>query len=249
MFLIGCSSKITLKTFAENNDGENITIAILDTGINPVIYEMYRHKIITYDAVLDIEAIVSDTIQHGTSMAVICLNEYNESIQINGISSKSNIIIIKIFNDLGVCKDEYLANGINYAVNKGADVINFSIGGFGSYPLAEEAIKFAYENNILMFAAYEENKSKISFPAISQFVLSVGEGNFVNIFTPQLEMETIKIIDETIIYVHEKCESVSTIVVSSIVAGLLGKMENEKKEVFRKELFIKSYTFEKLLNY
>lgn len=106
---------------------------------------------------------VSDTHSHGTHVAGIIAAENNNMIGIAGTSTGSKIIPIKI---TGRNDGIELSKAILYAVKRGADVINMSIGVTDDVPEFRNAIKIASQNGIIIVAsAGNESKHSYKLPA------------------------------------------------------------------------------------
>lgn len=72
---------------------------------------------------------------------------------------------------------EQIALGIKYAADKGAKVINLSLGG-GYSRVLEFALKYAADKNVLIAAASgNDGENALSYPASSKYVMSVGATN------------------------------------------------------------------------
>lgn len=126
--------------------------------------------------------------RHGTSIAGIIAAQSNNSKGIVGITSMNNC-------DNGICDlmainasirvpygDGFEARvgidktveGILYAVNNGADVINLSFEDPNKYAALEDAINYAYSKNVVVCAAAGNGASNIPcYPAAYDHVISV----------------------------------------------------------------------------
>lgn len=154
--------------------GENINIAILDTGID------YTHKDLTErvkgganfttDNILD----YMDKNGHGTFVAGIIGATKNGS-GIIGVAPKANLYAVKILNDQGKGNPLWIKNGINWSVNNGIQIISMSLGYDKDSPETYEAVKEAYKKGIIMVAATgnDPTKSLIDFPARYPEVIGV----------------------------------------------------------------------------
>jgi subtilisin family serine protease len=67
-----------------------------------------------------------------------------------------------------------VAEGIVWAVEQGADVINLSLGLSGSSRLLEYATYYAYQQDVALIAAAGNTNSAILYPAAYPWVLAVG---------------------------------------------------------------------------
>lgn len=106
-----------------------------------------------------------DSHGHGTHIAGI----------IHNVAPEVSFMVLKYFDPKSL-SDKNITNtvrAIDYAVNNGAQIINYSGGGFGKNPLEERAIKRAKDKNILFVAAAgneSTNSDKDSFyPASYDF--------------------------------------------------------------------------------
>ena len=88
---------------------------------------------------------------HGTHVSGIIGAERNNDLGMNGIADEVEIMAIKVVPD-GDERDKDVANGIRYAVDNGALVINMSFGkGYSPEKfLVDEAMKYAAKHDVLL---------------------------------------------------------------------------------------------------
>lgn len=105
---------------------------------------------------------------HGTHVAGIVAAKRNNGLGIDGIADNARIMMIAVVPANGDERDKDVANGIRYAVENGAKVINMSFGKRLS-PFKEQvdaAIRFAEEHDVLIVHAAGNNGENIdSIPA------------------------------------------------------------------------------------
>jgi Subtilisin-like serine proteases len=92
---------------------------------------------------------------HGTQCAGIIAALRNNSIGSNGITNSVEIMPIRIFTLISDEHDKDVANGIRYAVDNGAQIINMSFGKKFS-PMktwVDDAMKYAEQKGVLLIAA------------------------------------------------------------------------------------------------
>lgn len=106
---------------------------------------------------------------HGTHVAgIIAANRHND-LGIMGVADNVSIMVVRIVPE-GDERDKDVANGIRYAVDNGARVINMSFGkGFKSdKKVVDEAVKYAQEKGVLLVHAAgndnENNDDSDNFP-------------------------------------------------------------------------------------
>ncbi|TCL45811.1 subtilase family protein [Thermolongibacillus altinsuensis] len=85
---------------------------------------------------------------------------------------------IKVLNSEGYGSSFDVAKGIIWAVDHGARVINLSLGNYQPSELLQEAVRYAYDRDVVLIAASGNDYSaQPSFPAAYPEVLSVGAVN------------------------------------------------------------------------
>lgn len=153
---------------------ENDTIvAIIDSGIDDDILEHLGSRVTsTYNAT-DNSSNVNDYNGHGSSIA--SLIAYNDADFYQGINVFSNLIIIKVVDDFGLIKPEYISKGIIYAADNGANVINISLGMYDYSTEVEYAIEYAHNSNVIVVSPFSDGISDVElYPSRFEGVISVG---------------------------------------------------------------------------
>ncbi|WP_104138929.1 S8 family serine peptidase [Arthrobacter sp. ZGTC131] len=150
--------------------GSGIRVAVLDSGVatdNPDISPK-----VVLRANFSSSATDEDNYGHGTHVAGIVAATHNTS-GVAGVCPGCTILAGKVLNDSGVGSSSGLANGINWAVNNGAKVINMSIGVQASRTL-ETAVKNAWSKGVVLVAAAGNggNQAKI-YPGAYSNVIAV----------------------------------------------------------------------------
>jgi serine protease len=119
---------------------------------------------------------VEDSPTHGTHVAGIASATTNNSIGIAGLGYNLTIMPIKASrHDLTDEVIVYGYDGIIYAADNGADIINCSWGGFGFSNAEQEAIDYAVSKGaVVVGAAGNDGVNEIIYPAAYKGTLSVG---------------------------------------------------------------------------
>ena len=91
---------------------------------------------------------------HGTHVAGIIAAKRNNNIGINGVADNVQIMSLRVVPN-GDERDKDVANGIRYAVDNGAKIINMSFGKgyFYNKEAVDEAIRYAQEKDVLLVHA------------------------------------------------------------------------------------------------
>ncbi|ADD27640.1 S8 family serine peptidase [Meiothermus ruber] len=158
--------------------GEGVTVAIIDDPADvthPDLAANWAGK--AYDPVTDttytsaqdwltfIQGLgaLADT-SHGTFVAST-VSAPKDGRGIAGLAPKSKFLPVAIFQP-GYVGDFYVARGVVWAVNRGAQVLNNSWGGLGYGNLVKEAFDYALANGVVVVAsAGNSYKDEISTPA------------------------------------------------------------------------------------
>lgn len=91
---------------------------------------------------------------HGTHVAGIIAAIRNNNLGVRGVADNVRIMIIRVVPD-GDERDKDVANGIRYAVDNGATVVNMSFGKAFTFnkQVVDEAVKHAAEKDVLLVHA------------------------------------------------------------------------------------------------
>lgn len=149
-----------------------IKIAILDTGIDQN-HEDLKLKIVANKNFTNSKT-VDDLYGHGTHVAGIAAAITNNAIGVAGVGYDSSLMNVKVLDDRGSGFYSWVANGIVWAVDNGAKVINMSLGGSSPSSVLEEAINYAWSKGVVIVAAAGNNGSNSpSYPAYYPNVIAV----------------------------------------------------------------------------
>jgi thermitase len=127
-----------------------IRVAVLDTGIDDSHSDLSGQ--VAAETNIATSGKPSDSHGHGTHIAgIIAAKDNNNGII--GIAPNCELLNVKVADDMGRCQASDLAEGIVWAVDNGADVINVSIEIREPYSKLEKAINYAWEQGSLVVAA------------------------------------------------------------------------------------------------
>ena len=161
-----------------------IIIAIIDEGVDLNHPDLKDKLAAGYDATGNgTGGAPSGDDAHGTNCAGIAAAITDNSLGIAGVAWEAKIMPIRIAYGDGaggwVTQDSWIADGINWAVNHGADVLSNSWAGGGASTIITNAIENAKSNGrngkgaVVVFAA-GNNNSSVEYPAYLSNVLAVG---------------------------------------------------------------------------
>jgi serine protease len=121
-----------------------------------------------------------DRLGHGTFVAGILAEATNNHFGLTGLAYKASIMPVRVLDSSGAGTSNTIAEGIRYAVQHGAQVINLSLefppGTTASQiPELTAAIAFAHARGVIVVAsAGNDYDSSVDFPAAEPDVISVG---------------------------------------------------------------------------
>ncbi len=154
------------KELHKHSTGQTQTIAIIDSGINPLYSENLKFEKSLVDQT------VEDTNGHGTMMYSI-IKGIDDNLE--GISPNAQIIVIKVMNDDESVTPTTIRKAIDLVTQKGATIINLSIASHFEDEEITETIKLAVNKGITIVASSGDyGNTELMYPAILDEVISVG---------------------------------------------------------------------------
>lgn len=143
----------------------DVIIAIVDTGIDPGHPDL-ADKLLPGHDFANSDSDARDDNGHGTHVAGIAAAITDNGAGVAGICRRCRILPVKALSAGGSGSNSAIANGIVWAANAGAKVINLSLGGPYSSNTLREAVDYAHERGALVVAAAgNSNTSQCGYPA------------------------------------------------------------------------------------
>ena len=156
-----------------NTGSDDVIIAILDTGMSLSHTELATRFVPGYD-LINGDDDPSDDHGHGTHVAGIIAAQMDNNVGIAGVCPNCRIMPVKVLDKQNLGSWSTVAEGIIYAVDHGAQIINVSLGGVKPSPTVAEAVAYAASNDVLIVAAAGNAQSTDPFyPAAYDHVLAV----------------------------------------------------------------------------
>ena len=143
----------------------SVLVAVVDTGIYWYHPDLAAHYVpLGYDWVNNDPDPMDDN-GHGTHVAGIIGAVINNSLGIAGLAQVT-IMAEKVLDANGEGSMSNVALGIIHAVDRGAKIINLSLGSTETSELLHEAVKYAYDYGVLVVAAAGNDATNAkSYPA------------------------------------------------------------------------------------
>lgn len=151
-------------------DACKVIVGFVDTALQPM-GEQYEPFIKERVSLTGQSSADNSSPTHATAM----VNAYFQALRASGRTSSSvPIISVDVFGGGDAANTFNVAKGMILAANKGATVINASLGGYGDSGLLRDAVKQLAAHNIPVFAAVGNDASRSAFfPAAYPEVISV----------------------------------------------------------------------------
>lgn len=149
----------------------SVTIAILDTGVDLDRPELAANLVPGRDVANDDDE-PRDRNGHGTFVAgLVASNGF-----LTGVCPLCSVMPIKVVADGSTEAPKFdSAQGIVWAVDNGADVVNLSFGGSERSGVQEDAVRYALQRGVVVVAAAGNEASDVEqFPAAYDGVIAVG---------------------------------------------------------------------------
>ena len=128
-----------------------VKIAILDSGIDQD-HEDLSSKIIDQKDFTD-SGTVDDLYGHGTHVGGIAAAVTGNTTGVAGVGHDSSLMNGKVLGDSGSGAYSWVANGITWATDNDAEVINMSLGGSRKSSALEDAVNYAWGKGVVLVAA------------------------------------------------------------------------------------------------
>ena len=147
--------------------GRGVKVAILDSGVdrlNDSLDGVFIEEV-------DLVGTAEESKGHGTAIASIIAG--SKSTQL-GLAPAVSLLSIRVLDEQGIGNSFTVAQGIVEATNRGANVINLSLGGTKRSEVMKNAVDYAHENGVLIVAAVgNEGVGEVSYPAKFENVIGV----------------------------------------------------------------------------
>jgi subtilisin family serine protease len=163
----------------ETKGTETVTIAIIDTGVDLLHPDLKNKMKSSGRDYINNDFDATDDHGHGTIVAGIAAAETNNNEGIAGVAWNCKILPVKVAGADGLGSEDKVADGIRWAVDNGAGVINISMGSVEPSLLIRDAVKYAYEKNVVVVVSAGNGNGRVEYPAAyDEYVLAVAATDY-----------------------------------------------------------------------
>ncbi len=165
----------------DQNSGSGVIVAVLDVGVAYEDFDVYAQApdlaqtnfVPGYDFINN-DAHPNDDNGHGTHVAGTIAQSTNNNLGVTGVAYNCSIMPVKVLDAAGSGATDVIANGIYFAADNGAKVINMSLGSSFSSTIMEEACIYAKNKGVIIIcAAGNSGRKVLEYPAAYNSTVSV----------------------------------------------------------------------------
>lgn len=167
--------KFNIPTIWNNSQGENVTVAVLDTGCD-LDHSDLRDNLLNGKNFIEKNSSPLDRAGHGTHVSST-IAAINNGYGMVGVAPKTKIVPVKVLNDNGNGSVGSIVDGIYWSSDhKDVNFLTMSLGSSGSHPDIEKAINHANSKGKIVFCAAGNSgpNSDIMYPAKYKNTIAIG---------------------------------------------------------------------------
>ncbi|EYF04026.1 S8 family peptidase [Chondromyces apiculatus] len=160
--------------------GRGVTVAVVDTGIACETHGPFTKGTDLADTAcvpgwsfVDKSEHASDDHGHGTHVAGTIAQSTNNGLGAAGLAFHARLMPVKVLNANGWGTTADVADGIRWAADHGAHVINLSLGGPRNSKVLQSAVEHAMSRGAVVIAAAGNTGGPVGFPGATEGVIAV----------------------------------------------------------------------------
>jgi serine protease len=168
-----------------------VVVAVVDCGVAYENYGVYYQApdlagttfVPGYDFINN-DAHPNDDCAHGTHVAGTIAQTTNNNLGVTGVAFNCSIMPVKVLDASGSGTYTAIANGVTFAADNGAEVINMSLGGAFTSTILQDAVIYAYNKGVtIVCAAGNAGTSAPQYPAAYTQCISVSAVRYDKTYT------------------------------------------------------------------
>ncbi|HVM31889.1 MAG TPA: S8 family serine peptidase [bacterium] len=175
------SAPAAWSTFCAQYTSGSVTVAVIDSGVDFSNSDLPASVMVpginTSNSVSSpvTNAITNDDFGHGTFVASLIATQWDGAgmAGLAGMPGVVKIMPVKVLDNRGEGTTESIVDGMDYAFQQGARLLNLSLGG-PSDGFEQAEIQFLLANNCVVVAAAGNESSALDYPAGYPGVVAVG---------------------------------------------------------------------------
>jgi type VII secretion-associated serine protease mycosin len=137
----------------DTSTGAGVIVAVLDSGVDADHPDLTDQVLAGADFVDGTTDGRTDPVGHGTSVAALIAGRDDDNAGVEGIAPDAKILPVRVLDELNRYDDATtVADGLRWAVDHGARVVNMSLGGSVHSDALASAIGYAYAHDVVVVA-------------------------------------------------------------------------------------------------
>ncbi|MGG1516772.1 S8 family peptidase [Paenibacillus oryzisoli] len=163
----------TVQGWQLSRGASNVIVGVVDTGVDMQHPDLQGQLLPGYNVVSG-NSDPQDDVGHGTHVAGVIAALVNNNRGVAGMTWYNKVLPVKVLDETGAGSTYSVAQGIIWATDHGAKVINLSLGNYADSGFLHDAIKYAFDKDVALIAASgNDNTERPGFPAAYPEVFAV----------------------------------------------------------------------------
>ena len=156
------------------SEGAGAVVAVIDTGVRQSLQDLAQTAFMAGYDFVNGDSDPDDDEGHGSHVCGTIAQATGNGVGVAGVAPQATIMPVKVLDSRGSGSYDDIADGIIWAADQGADVINLSLGGPTDLQVLQDACEYAWNKGVLIVvAAGNEESSQPSYPAAYDVCISV----------------------------------------------------------------------------
>jgi thermitase len=163
-----------------NRGASDVIVAVVDTGVDLNHPDLKDH-LVAGTNIVDQKAQPNDDVGHGTHVAGVISAVVNNNLGVAGMTWYNKVMPVKVLDKTGAGNTYSVSQGIIWATDHGAKVINMSLGNYADSSFLHDAITYAFNHDVVLIAASgNDNTEQPGYPAAYPEVFAVAASDSNN---------------------------------------------------------------------
>ncbi|UJF35090.1 S8 family peptidase [Paenibacillus hexagrammi] len=163
----------TVQGWKLNRGAKDVTVAVVDTGVDLQHPDLRDQLLPGYNVISGTDS-PQDDVGHGTHVAGVIAALVNNNLGVAGMTWYNKVLPVKVLDQTGAGSTYSVAQGIIWAADHGAKVMNLSLGNYADSEFLHDAIRYAFDKDVALIAASgNDNTERPGYPAAYPEVFAV----------------------------------------------------------------------------
>ncbi len=174
-------TRIGMEAAWDISTGSGAIVAVIDTGVKQSLTDLAGTNFMAGYDFINNDNDPTDDEGHGSHVSGTIAQTTNNNTGVTGIAYNCTIMPVKVLDSAGNGSYTSIANGIYYATDNGAHIINMSLRGLTPSSTIEDAVNYAWNNGVLVVSAAGNDSQNIPvYPAAYTNSMSVSATNYLD---------------------------------------------------------------------